>query len=149
MTFTSDRVSARVFAATLESVSDAEAWVRHESNRLGLSGRAEFAINLCVEELFVNAVLHGGAREASLRIEIQDGPAKVEFADDGKPFDPTTAPALRIEGPSEEFQIGGYGTGLVRAFAREVSYRRDGERNCVTLEFDPEPSGAGGEVSLR
>ena len=143
------QVIARKFPANLEAVGDAEAWISNEARRLGLSCRAEFAINLCVEELFVNAVLHGGAREASLTIERGHGPAKVEFVDDGASFDPTNAPSHRIDGPTEEFQIGGYGAGLVRVFAREMRYRRVSGRNIVTLLFDPEPMDMGGEAATK
>ena len=49
---------------------------------------------------------------------------RVEFVDDGAPFDPTIAPAKRINGRTDDFEIGGYGTGLVQKFSRRMSYRR-------------------------
>ena len=60
----------------------------------------------------------------------------VEFADDGAPFDPTLAPAKRISGPTQDFEIGGYGTGLMQKFSRRMSYRRFEGMNRLVLEFD-------------
>ena len=60
----------------------------------------------------------------------------VEFADDGAPFDPTLAPAKRISGPTQDFDIGGYGTGLMQKFSRRMSYRRFEGMNRLVLEFD-------------
>ena len=63
----------------------------------------------------------------------------VEFADDGEPFDPTLAPAKRINGPTQDFEIGGYGTGLMQKFSRRMSYRRFEGMNRLVLEFDAGP----------
>jgi anti-sigma regulatory factor (Ser/Thr protein kinase) len=60
----------------------------------------------------------------------------VEFADDGEAFDPTLAPAKRINGPTHDFEIGGYGTGLMQKFSRRMSYRRFEGMNRLVLEFD-------------
>jgi hypothetical protein len=61
---------------------------------------------------------------------------EAEFADDGAPFDPTTAPAKRINGPTQDFDIGGYGTGLMQKFSRRMSYSRFEGMNRLVLEFD-------------
>ena len=59
----------------------------------------------------------------------------LEFADDGAPFNPIVAPAKRIERRCEDFEIGGYGTGLLQKFTRRMSYRRKSGRNILALEF--------------
>jgi len=42
----------------------------------------------------------------------------------------------RIERPTQDFQIGGYGAGLMKQFSRHMSYRRDHDHNRLVLEFD-------------
>lgn len=127
---------SRDFPGTVAAASDAEAWLVKESRALGLAADAEFAINLCLEEVFLNAVQHGRANRASISIRTEPDVVRVEFVDDGAPYDPTVAPVCRIEEPTLDFQIGGYGAGLLKKFSRHMSYRRHDGRNRLVLEFD-------------
>jgi anti-sigma regulatory factor (Ser/Thr protein kinase) len=130
------RSCSRDFPGTIEAASDAESWVARQASGLGLDAETEFAIHLCVEELFLNAVQHGHAHRASISVRAEPQGVILEFADDGAPFDPTLAPAKRISGPSPDFDIGGYGAGLMRKFSRRMSYRRFEGMNRLVLEFD-------------
>ena len=132
----SPRTRSRDFPGTVAAASDAEAWLVKESRALGLTADAEFAIVLCLEEVFLNAVQHGRANRASISIRIEPDAVRLEFVDDGAPYDPTVAPVRRIEGPTLDFQIGGYGVGLLKIFSRHMSYRRDDGHNRLVLEFD-------------
>jgi anti-sigma regulatory factor (Ser/Thr protein kinase) len=126
---------SRSFPGTVEAAAEAEAWIMSQSQALGLAADTEFAINLCLEELFLNAVKHGRANQASISIWTELDGVHVEFVDDGAPFDPSNAPAKRLSGPKEDFKIGGFGTGLVQKFSRRLSYRRDDGYNRLLLEF--------------
>jgi serine/threonine-protein kinase RsbW len=130
------RTCSREFPGTVEAASDAETWVASQASALGLGEQAEFAIGLCLEELFLNAVQHGHANRASISVCAEPDGVIVEFADDGAPFDPTLAPAKRISGPTHDFDIGGYGAGLMQKFSRRMSYRRIEGMNHLVLEFD-------------
>jgi serine/threonine-protein kinase RsbW len=130
------RNCSREFPGTVEAASEAETWVARQANDMGLGEEAEFAIGLCLEELFLNAVQHGHANHASISVCAEPHGVIVEFADDGEPFDPTLAPAKRINGPTHDFDIGGYGTGLMQKFSRRMSYRRSEGMNRLLLEFD-------------
>jgi anti-sigma regulatory factor (Ser/Thr protein kinase) len=130
------RACSRDFPGTIEAASDAESWVARQASGLGLDKETEFAIRLCVEELFLNAVQHGHANRASISVRAEPHGVILEFADDGAPFDPTLAPAKRISEPSPDFDIGGYGAGLMRKFSRRMSYRRFEGMNRLVLEFD-------------
>jgi anti-sigma regulatory factor (Ser/Thr protein kinase) len=134
---TSSRTCSRDFPGTVEAASDAETWVASQASALGLGEEAEFAIGLCLEELFLNAVQHGHANRASISVSAEPDGVTVEFADDGEPFDPTLAPAKRINGPTHDFEIGGYGTVLMQKFSRRMSYRRFEGMNRLVLEFAP------------
>ncbi len=66
---------SREFPGTVEAAADAEAWLARETGALGLAGDTLYAINLCVEELFLNAVKHGRANRATISIWNEaDGP---------------------------------------------------------------------------
>ncbi len=130
------RACSRNFPGTIEAAEDAEMWIARQASVLGLGADAEFAINLCLEELFLNAVQHGHANQATISVCAEPSGVTVEFVDDGEPFDPTTAPAKRITSPTEDFKIGGYGAGLMQQFSRRMSYRRSEGMNRLVLEFD-------------
>ena len=130
------QIVSRDFEGTLEAAEEAEAWLVSQSGALGLAPKAEFAINLCVEELFLNAIRHGRANRAKISIRSESDGVRLEFVDDGAPFDSAAAPARRIRDHSEDFQIGGYGTGLLRKFSRRMSYTRGSGENRLVLEFD-------------
>jgi len=103
-----------------------------------LSADAEFQLNLVLEELFVNAIRHGGCEgmesAANVRIRHEHGRVHVRFADRGGPFDLTTAPEADIGAPLSERSGGGLGIHLVRQIMRDVAYRREGEWNVLTME---------------
>ena len=126
---------SRDFPGTIEAAAEAEAWLMSQSVALGLAADTEFAINLCVEELFINAVTHGRAHRATVSIWTESDGVRVEFIDDGGPFDPSVAPAKRLQGPTVDFEIGGFGAGLVQKFTRRMNYRRDDGHNRLLLEF--------------
>ena len=121
---------AQAFEGTLAGAAQAELWASAQGERLALAQAERFALGLCVEELFVNAVTHGGAARVRLAL---DGPT-LEFRDDGAAFDPTAAPAKRLAGDGD-FEIGGFGTGLLQKFARALDYRRADGWNVVRVRL--------------
>jgi len=103
----------------------------------GLADGVAFDLNLALEELFVNAVRHGGCdgmpNAARVRLQLREDGVAVEIADRGAPFDPTAAPAPDLETPLEERPSGGLGIHLVREIMRDVRYTRAGGWNRVTM----------------
>ena len=92
-------------------------------------------MTLCLEELFVNAVRHGRARE--IRVELsREG---LEFRDDGAAFDPTRAAPGDASTPTPDFEVGGFGVGLIQRFADRLAYAREAGWNVVTLAFAGKP----------
>jgi anti-sigma regulatory factor (Ser/Thr protein kinase) len=116
------------FPGALEAAAQAEAWAAGEAERRALGRDAAFALTLCVEELFVNAVTHGRAREIRLTLT-DDG---LEFRDDGAAFDPTAVAPKRLTA-DEDFEIGGFGVGLLQKFSQSLGYAREAGWNVVTL----------------
>lgn len=99
----------------------------------------EFQIKLALEELAINVVNYAyGADDEEHGIELDMVSEKdsivIELADRGKPFDPLTeAPEEDTESALEDRPIGGLGVHLVRTMMDEATYRRDGDRNLMTL----------------
>ena len=102
-----------------------------------LDGEVEFHLTLALEELFTNAVRYGGcagvARSVKFELRKEPGAVLVDFADCGRPFDPTTAPSPDLNAPLESRQAGGLGIHLVRQIMRDLRYERSDGWNRVTM----------------
>ncbi|MBZ5575623.1 MAG: ATP-binding protein [Acidobacteriia bacterium] len=103
----------------------------------GLDSEVEFDLNLALEELFVNALRHGGCQgikdAVRVRLVRQKDGVRAEFSDCGPEFDPATAPQPDLEGPLAGRPIGGLGLHLVRHTMSGLEYRRADGRNYVTM----------------
>jgi anti-sigma regulatory factor (Ser/Thr protein kinase) len=97
----------------------------------------KFDLDLALEELFVNSVRHGGCdgieEAVEIRLRVDGTSVLVEFSDRGVPFDPTSAPPPNLDAPAEERRPGGLGIHLVRQMMRDFKYRREGDRNQISM----------------
>lgn len=106
---------------------------------LGLAQEVGMRAALILEELFLNAVHHGGAgqcADAQVRVELvlADDELEVRFDDGGIAFDPFSQLAdAAHRRPLEEREPGGLGVVLIDGLARRREYQRVGERNCVRI----------------
>lgn len=93
-------------------------------------------LNACLacEEAFVNIVSYSGAHTIFYDVSEKEGRLIVVLEDDGMPFDPLMAQP--IEKDFEDLDSGGMGIALVKSIADELSYRRSGGRNILTMKFD-------------
>jgi anti-sigma regulatory factor (Ser/Thr protein kinase) len=64
---------------------------------------------------------------------------EVEFADRGRPFDPTSAPLVDVSATLEERHSGGLGIHLVREIMRDLQYQRTGEWNQISMKRPSNP----------
>ena len=98
-----------------------------------------YTVNLVLEELEVNALTHGresGLEEYEITIDSQPESVVVELSDDGPPFNPLTdAPLPDLDSPLESRPIGGLGIYLIKTMVDDISYRRETDRNYLTLEI--------------
>ena len=97
----------------------------------------EARVALLLEEALMNVAMHGGAPASPPRVELslRLSPSAVELClrDDGRPFDPRQAPAPRRAASLEAAVPGGVGVHLMRRFASELHYRREGRYNVLTM----------------
>lgn len=108
-------------------------WLKHQG---APSSAVPFA-NLCIEEIVSNCVKYGYADRSEhligLVVEIDADRVLVEIRDDGREFNPLTAPEPDLSGPVEDRAIGGLGLRMVRRMASGADYRREGGVNRLTL----------------
>jgi anti-sigma regulatory factor (Ser/Thr protein kinase) len=104
-----------------------------------LNEDAVFDLNLVLEELFVNAVRHGGceglANAARVRMRLVNG-VEVEYTACGRPFDLTQAPEFDVRASLEQRRAGGMGVHLVRKIMRDLQYSRQNEGNRIVMRWE-------------
>lgn len=105
-----------------------------EAHAVPAAVRRSMAIAL--DELLTNTVSYGlprEGREVTLEVELRPDRLIVTVSDNCEPFDPVGRSAPDTTSPLNERPMGGLGVHLVRQLVEDVSYRRRGDRNEVTL----------------
>ena len=97
-----------------------------------------YVVNLMLDELVTNLVMHGDSNAngvtANIRLQLADGGISLTFEDDGKPFDPTSAETPDVDAALEDRQIGKLGLHFVNSLADRVAYRQKDGRNLLTID---------------
>lgn len=139
----------RVFIGSMQEVSAAMGWFQSIAGDLALPESKSFDMQVCLEELMSNIVLHGQSGtfsvspstappiplSISLTVDTHGDAVVMIVEDNGRPFDITQAPPKVIDQPLDEIALGGLGVGLVKSFATDLQYQRTEMGNRVTLRF--------------
>jgi sigma-B regulation protein RsbU (phosphoserine phosphatase) len=95
------------------------------------------ALSLALDEVVTNTISYGyGDREAHeilVRVTLANGRLSAEVEDDGRPFNPLTAPPPDLTSTVEERPVGGLGVHLVRSLMEHVDYRRESGKNHLIM----------------
>ncbi len=138
----------KAYPATLESLEqialDADAFCAES----GADSAAAFALNLCLEEVFANCASYGCGLDPKQKIEIslsaRGDEIFAEVSDSARAFDPLTqAPSPDLSADADSRSVGGLGVFLVKKYMDEVSYRREGGKNVLSMRR--KLAGGGGE----
>jgi len=126
--------------AAIEFLQPATDFVRRGAGHAGLTGDRLGAVELVVEELFMNVANHAYPATAKGYVDItwsvpKPGLLAIEITDQGSGFDPLAKEGPELAGSLEDRPIGGLGILLVRQLATSLDYRRDGGRNRLCFEI--------------
>jgi anti-sigma regulatory factor (Ser/Thr protein kinase) len=99
-----------------------------------ISSEVHFAADLALEEHVTNILTYSGATQIVIRCAAVDGLLVIEVEDDGKAFNPLTAPCPNIAAPLEEKPVGGLGIHLMREFMDELFYSHEGSTNVLRMK---------------
>lgn len=135
------RVAGKPFTVEVRNRIDAiapasaavEAWLEQH----GASADALHLAILAIEEMVSNCIKYGyddaGEHTIIIGLSIDGQKMNMVFCDDGHAFNPLAVPPPDLSLGIEERKIGGLGIYMVRHFADEARYERDGEFNRLTL----------------
>jgi anti-sigma regulatory factor (Ser/Thr protein kinase) len=131
---------SRVYPARLRMLHDALAFVGEFAAANNLSERDLLRLQLVVEELFTNTIMHGYGKECDEPIEIalDAGPGQVtgRSEDAALHYDPARTLAEsqeQLRSPVEQRPIGHLGVHLVAAIVDDMRHTRVGERNRLQI----------------
>lgn len=119
-------------------------WIEELGQELSLPMSAVFQLNLALEEAVVNVMNYAYPGEKGRPItiaaelinnELQEERIIFILADKGVPFDPTKATEPDITLPAEQRNIGGLGIFLVQQLMEGVIYKREEEKNILTMVY--------------
>lgn len=125
---------------TLDAVSDSipkvTDWMETELQALACPQKSMMQIAVAIDELVTNIVSYAypdQPGEFSVKLECDDGMATITFTDSGIPYDPLQKPDPDVTLPADQRKAGGLGIFLVKKLMDSMEYRREGERNIVTI----------------
>ena len=103
----------------------------------GLAKETSLDLRLVAEEVLSNIVQYAHAeieeRPVELRLSVSRESVRMEFRDEGTPFNPLDAPTPDLDARPDERAIGGLGVHLVRSLVDEARYSREGSVNVFVL----------------
>ena len=106
--------------------------------KIGLSKKLIFEINLALDELFTNIISYGFSDEDEHTIKVTITPQNDEIClcieDDGIPFNPTEFDAPDVACSVENCKVGGLGIHIIRKLMDDICYQRCGDKNILTLK---------------
>jgi anti-sigma regulatory factor (Ser/Thr protein kinase) len=94
-------------------------------------------INLVLDEVVANVIKYGragkDAGEIDVSLALDGGLLTIDVADDGIAFNPLEKDPPDLDLPFSERSIGGLGIHIVRALSETIAYRRENDRNHLTM----------------
>ena len=103
----------------------------------GLATEIALEVRLVAEEVLTNVVKYAhavtGESVIALRLSVSTESVRLEFRDEGVPFNPLDVPLPDLNGRPEERGIGGLGVLLVKALVDDATYVREGSVNILVL----------------
>lgn len=128
-----------IIEADRNNLLTVQSFIDEQLEEAGCPMLTQIAIDVAVEELFVNIADYAYDQEtgiAAVQVTMHEEPLSVEitFIDSGKPYDPLAKPDPDITLPAKQRKKGGLGIYMVKNSMDDVCYEyRDG-KNILTIK---------------
>jgi len=132
-------VETRRFANDVAELRRLSERIRAYSGEVGLDEDLTYHVDLCLDEAVSNIIRYSyenGLRGTiTVSLEMVNDRLRAVVADAGREFNPLQHPAPAVPTTLEDVPVRGFGIHLMRSFADTLEYRRNGDRNILTLHF--------------
>jgi len=123
--------------ADLAQLTAIREFVARSGRELDLDERANYDLQLAVDEACTNVIQHaygGRAGEIEVTVEPAEGGVRVTVADWGTPFELHKVPVPDVAAPLEQREVGGLGLFLIHQLMDDVRFDFDAELgNTLTM----------------
>jgi serine/threonine-protein kinase RsbW len=133
-------MEALVLPAETGSLGELIGFISRRAAMRGFPEKKIRYIELAAEEALVNVMRHAYPGGGAGAVEVHCGMADerrfmIQIVDGGIPFDPDDAKPPDLKAGIAERRVGGLGLFFIQKMADNVSRRREGHRNILTLTF--------------
>ena len=127
-----------VIEAKRENLPKVLIFVDEQLEKVGCSMLTQTAIDVAVEELFINIASYSydsGIGTAVVQVSVLDDPRSVEitFSDNGMQYDPLAKEDPDITLPANKRKKGGLGIFMVKKTMDDVTYEYKDGKNILTI----------------
>ncbi len=124
--------------AKVDNLNTVLAAVDEELEQADCTMKAQMAIDVAVEEIFVNIASYAygdstGNTTINIDVDGASSKATITFIDSGTPYNPLEKPDPDVTLSAEERQIGGLGIFIVKKSMDDVSYKYEDGKNMLTI----------------
>ncbi|MBI4814269.1 MAG: ATP-binding protein [Methanobacterium sp.] len=120
----------------LENLSSIADFITSSTRELGLSGVGVFQLQLAVDEVASNIILHGYTHQTGpihLTIWKENDKIMIQIQDRGDPFNPLETDKPDLQAPLDERSPGGLGIHFLKTVTDSVHYQFKDGKNILTL----------------
>ena len=113
-------------------------WLNNICSEWMLSKELKNKIEVCAEEVFANITFYAYSENKGMleaKLNRTENNIILEFTDEGIEYDPLKTPAPDINQPPLERPVGGLGIFMVKEMTDEIYYKRENDKNILTLVF--------------
>lgn len=128
---------SQTFVAVLENLYPMLHLIRDQASKTPFDEVTLSRIELACEEALVNIIEYAysdDAGEVSIEVESHPSFVRITLIDTGIEFDPLAhSKKFLVKSLENNHTIGGYGTFFIMKMMDEVQYKREGDKNMLTL----------------
>jgi sigma-B regulation protein RsbU (phosphoserine phosphatase) len=118
---------------SMETVPQVAEFMEAEMEKFEISPKISMKMLIAIDEIYSNIVRYSGATEAIVSIKKSDNTLKLQFKDNGKPYNPLDSKEPDITASAEDRSIGGLGIFMVKKMLDKVEYKYVDNYNILTL----------------
>jgi anti-sigma regulatory factor (Ser/Thr protein kinase) len=130
------QTSSITLEASLENLGTINSFIHKWAKKASLSTHSENELLLAAEEVYINIVRYAypeSLGKVTIHCRIDEDSLVLKIKDEGIPFNPLQLPEPYLVSCLKERKVGGLGVFLMRRFADNVKYEKQGKYNVLTL----------------